>query len=789
VPGDNTEHRKLAAIMFTDMVGYSALAQRNDRLALDLLEEHRCLLREQFLRFRGTEIKTIGDAFLVEFASALEAAQCGIEIQRALAKRNKEVPPDRAIELKIGIHIGDIVHRDGDVYGDGVNIASRIEPLAGAGGICVSMDVERQIRNALEARFEKLGPTDLKNIKLPMELFRIILPWESGSRAAAGANAIRKKKATGAVAALIIVLGLIIALLAAKRPKQDKSASGASTHPVSAAVAPAAARALDAKSIAVLPFANLSTERENEFFADGLQDDVITSLARIRDLTVISRTSVQAYRDPAARNLKKIAAELGVATILEGSVRRVGSKVHVNAQLIEAKTDSHLWVDAFDGDASDIFALQARLARQIAEALKATLTVAERTDLERRPTENRQAYNLYLQARIASQKMNWLFDMKEYERVLDLYTQAAHLDAAFALPHVQATILHGFLYWFADMDPSPERKARAEAELRIVRRLAPDTSDLHLAQGAFDYSCRNDWTAALAQFQEAEVALPNDADLQFRIALACRRLGRWQEAQQRFDRAVQLDPNTLTLVSTLTESLFFLRRYEEAIACVDRYLSQNPSAVDLLTARASCRYELDGDKTAYLRALGDLPPPERTYRVAVISGDYDAAEKALIELRQSFIRNRSATIREPVALLRARLAWVRGRKDDARKHAEEAGAAFRSQTWTPRQELWVRLDLAQVAVLMGRIDEGLSEAKAALADQRRRDRFEASVMGAEYLNLLVMCGRRDEAVDFLQEWLSGPCPESPRKIRADPFWSGLKEDPRFDQILTSVKPL
>src|SRR5690349_7588707 len=164
--------------MFTDMDGYSALSQRDGQLALQLLEEHRGLLRKIFPEFHGTEIKTIGDAFLVEFNSALEAAQCAIEIQRTLAKRNSDVSQDRCIELKIGIHIGDVIHREGDVYGDGVNIASRIEPLAGAGGICVSMDVERQIRNAVETRFEKLAPTELKNISVAMDLFRIVLPWE-----------------------------------------------------------------------------------------------------------------------------------------------------------------------------------------------------------------------------------------------------------------------------------------------------------------------------------------------------------------------------------------------------------------------------------------------------------------------------------------------------------------------------------------------------------------------------------------------------------------------------------
>src|SRR5438128_3762047 len=187
------EQRKLAAIMFTDMVGYSALAQRDDKLALDLLEEHRELLREIFPRFNGTEIKTIGDAFLVEFNSALEAAQCAIAIQRALAKRDADAPAERQIQVRIGSHIGDVVHRGGDVYGDGVNIASRIEPLADAGGICVSMDVERQIRNALEARFEKLAPTELKNISVAMDLFRIVLPWEHRAKAEPAETSVRDR--------------------------------------------------------------------------------------------------------------------------------------------------------------------------------------------------------------------------------------------------------------------------------------------------------------------------------------------------------------------------------------------------------------------------------------------------------------------------------------------------------------------------------------------------------------------------------------------------------------------
>src|SRR6266516_3517252 len=242
VPSQNAEQRKLAAIMFTDMVGYSALAQRDDRLALELLEEHRRLLREIFPRFNGTEIKTIGDAFLVEFGSALEAAQCAIEIQRTLAKRNHDVTSDRRIKLKIGIHIGDVIHRDGDVYGDGVNIASRIEQLAGAGGICVSMDVERQIRNALEARFEKFGTADLKNIKLPMDLFRIVLPWEKGAEPSA-VPASKKKSPVLVPAAVLVLLALLAGWLWMQR-------STKSQQPVAAHAAPTVpANAPDQKSV------------------------------------------------------------------------------------------------------------------------------------------------------------------------------------------------------------------------------------------------------------------------------------------------------------------------------------------------------------------------------------------------------------------------------------------------------------------------------------------------------------------------------------------------------------
>src|SRR6266446_5915884 len=326
------EQRKLAAIMFTDMVGYAALAQRDDKLALELLEEHRQLLREIFPRFNGTELKTIADAFLIEFDSALEAAQCAIEIQRTLAKRNHDVPADRRIEIRIGIHIGDVVHRGGDVYGDGVNIASRIEPLAGAGGICVSMDVERQIRNALEARFEKLAPTELKNISVAMDLFRIVLPWQPATSTPARPTTMSQPKPGARVVAVGLILALALGALGwwMFQQRAPKQVANPQTNAPSPSL-PAATGGADQKSIAVLPFVDMSEKKDQEYFADGLSEELIGMLTTVAELRVPARTS-SFYFKGKQTTIADIAKALGVAHVLEGSVRKSGNTLRITAQ-------------------------------------------------------------------------------------------------------------------------------------------------------------------------------------------------------------------------------------------------------------------------------------------------------------------------------------------------------------------------------------------------------------------------------------------------------------------------
>jgi class 3 adenylate cyclase/TolB-like protein len=334
MPDAPPEHRQLAAIMFTDMVGYSALAQRDQALALELLEEHREIARSLFPRFSGTEIKTIGDAFLVEFHSALEAAQCAIEIQRALAKRNHDVSADRRIDVRAGIHIGDVVHRGGDVYGDGVNIASRIQTVAGAGGICVSMDVERQIHNALEARLKKLAPTEVKNIHVPMDLYRVVLPWEKDVQLNQPARSVtaraRQKNLLAWAAAAFFALALIAGLVWWRQLK-----TAAQTPPVNAA-------APTVHSVAVLPFVNMSPDKENEYLSDGITEDLCTALSQIKGLHVPARTSSFVFKGK-TEDIRKIGGQLNVGTVLEGSVSKAGNKLRISAQLVNVTDGFHLW--------------------------------------------------------------------------------------------------------------------------------------------------------------------------------------------------------------------------------------------------------------------------------------------------------------------------------------------------------------------------------------------------------------------------------------------------------------
>ena len=555
------EQRKLAAIMFTDMVGYSTLSQRDDKLSLELLEEHRQLLRKIFPRFNGTEIKTIGDAFLVEFQSALEAAQCAIEIQRTLAKRNHDVTADRRIELKIGIHIGDVVHRGGDVYGDGVNIASRIEPLAGAGGICVSMDVERQIRNALEASFEKLAPTELKNISVAMDLFRIVLPWEQKTQVAAKPTTTSPSKlsartlARGAVAMLVLLMVGV--------------GWWWTTQPRRAPASPETARRIT--SLAVLPFKNYSAEPNQEFFADGMTDLLTTELSGIGALTVKSHQSALKFKG-STKSTPEIGQELHADAIVEGSVLRDGNQVTVNVQLIEAQSDRHLWAKKFDGDVTKIFKMRNDVVEAIAREIKTTISPEQSSRLSSARTVNPAALQEYLLGR-----QSWFRQTeKGFDEALDHFNRAKEIDPGFGLAWAGIADV----YWgAADATFSPN-EARLKAKAAAQRALSLDDSlaEAHSALGAMDYVGEFQWAESEKEFQRAIQLKPNYAPAHWQYGWLLVFVGRLDEALKEYQRAVELDPLSAVMRTDLNVPYTLKKDYDEGSAQCRKAMELDPSS-------------------------------------------------------------------------------------------------------------------------------------------------------------------------------------------------------------------
>jgi adenylate cyclase len=358
--------------MFTDLVGYSSMTSVDEGRALKLLEDHRNLLQPIFEKYRGTVVKTMGDGFLVEFASAVEAVNCAVQAQDEIRQVNQRQQNERVL-ARIGIHVGDVVHSGGDTLGDAVNVAARLQPLASAGGICVTRQVVDQVQGRLHYKLNRLGVRELKNIRHPIELFTVEVP---------------------------------------KGPTESEEPT------------------LDPRRIAILPFANLSADPNDKYFADGMTEELISTVSRIGELSVISRTSVMRYRDTMTP-IGEIGRELLAGTLLEGSVRKAGNKVRITTQLIDAKNDKHLWSQSYDRDLTDIFAIQGDIADKVAEALKVRLLSSEKAALDKKPTGNPESYTLYLKGRFL-----WNERTREgVKKAIRYFEEATRLDPNFALAY------------------------------------------------------------------------------------------------------------------------------------------------------------------------------------------------------------------------------------------------------------------------------------------------------------------------------------------------------------------
>jgi adenylate cyclase len=528
--------RRLAAILATDVAGYSRLTGIDEEGTLARLTAHRReLIDPAIADHRGRIVKTTGDGMLVEYASVVDALRCAAEIQRGMVERNAEAPPDRRIELRMGINLGDIISQDGDIFGDGVNVAARLEALAEPGGIYLSDDAHRQVRGKVDLIFEDIGEQSLKNITHPIRVYRVRL-------GAAAPNA---------------------------RPT----------------VAPSLALP-DKPSIAVLPFQNMSGDQEQEYFADGVVEEIVTALSRLRWLFVIARNSSFTYKGRAV-DVKQVGRELGVRYVLEGSLRKAGKKIRITGQLIDCATGAHLWADRFDGGLEDIFDLQDRVTANVIGAIAPKLEQAEIDRAKRKPTESLDAYDYYLRGLAAVHR--WTREANN--EAIAMFSTAIELDPDFAAAYGLAARCYSQRQvnnWVID------REHESAEALRLARRALElgrdDPVVLSTAGIALGY--------VAGRVEEASVLIDRALVLDPNFAWAWV-FGAWvktwmsdpEAAIERATRAMRLsphDPAIFMIQIVIASAHYTARRYDEALSWAEAALHEKPDMVVLLyTAAAS----------------------------------------------------------------------------------------------------------------------------------------------------------------------------------------------------------
>jgi adenylate cyclase len=514
--------RRLAAIMFADLVGYTNLSQKNESLAIELLHEQRKLLRTSFSQYGGKEIKSIGDGFLVEFSSALDAVRCAIAIQSSVRQRNISSETGESILVRIGIHAGDIIHAEGDVLGDAVNVASRIEPLAEPGGICISSVVYSHLRNKIENPMISLGQMKLKNVELPMEVFKIIVtPWQ----------------------------------------KEESST-----------LAPTQVSLDDQQRIAVLPMTNMSGESD-DYFSDGLTEELISTISTISGLHVISRTSVWRYKN-SNKSIPEIGKELNVGSILEGSVRKAGNQVRITIQLINSRTDVHIWSQTYDRDFVDIFGIQSDIAKQVSETLKVKLPVIEKQLIEKAPTSNRDAHNLYLKGRYYWHKGT----ERDLRSAIEHFEGAIKIDPDYALAYVGLADCYIGLCDEGCLD-ALDAYRKVEPLVRKALLLDENLPEAHATLALLKQNYEWKWDEAEKGFKRAIELNPNWSDVCHSYAVHLALRGRFEQAIKEIKKAEELDPYSVGIHNCAAATYRDSGKLESAIDECNTILEIEPNFV------------------------------------------------------------------------------------------------------------------------------------------------------------------------------------------------------------------
>jgi TolB-like protein/DNA-binding winged helix-turn-helix (wHTH) protein/Flp pilus assembly protein TadD len=586
------------------------------------------------------------------------------------------------------------------------------------------------------------------------------------------------------IAALVMIAFSAGALLFFRSRKEQTAASSAIIAAPSAALSP--------KSIAVLPFENLSDDKQNAYFAAGIQDDIITSLAQIRDLKVISRTSVMAYQKPGGRNMREISRALGVANVLEGSIRRAGNHVLVNVQLIDTRTDRHLWAERYDRTVADSIGLQGELATQIAVALKATLAPEEKVRLGSEPTANSEAYVLYLTA-LGKERTDEM-------AAEQLYVQATALDPKFALAHARASLLNSRI---ASYDQERARKAKARAQAEEALRLAPALGEAHMALGVCLYWGEKKFDAALKEFELAAATSPNNAEIYTYVGGIYRRQGRWPEAVASFERALSLDPRNARIALRSANNHLFIRDWPAAAGDYKRALEIAPDDLDSKIGLAYLEVVQNNNPAAGRNILQSIPPAidpngvvtEARWGLAMLERDYAAAEKILID---SPLEDFPRAGEPPKTFYQGRVALARGDVESAQRYFAAATPVIekRARDDPDVAELHARLGL--LYAYMQRQDDAIRESRRAVElEPESQNAFHGTLWAANLALVYALVGAQDQAITLIERLLSTPgavmYPDFPSNItladlRLRREWDSLRSNPRFQKILAGPEP-
>jgi TolB-like protein/Flp pilus assembly protein TadD len=559
-------------------------------------------------------------------------------------------------------------------------------------------------------------------------------------------------------------------------------------------------RAISEKSIAVLPFANFSEDKGNAFFADGIQDDILTSLARIQGLRVISRTSVMGYRgEKASHNLRAISKELDLSNVLEGSVRREGNRVVVNVQLIDARHDRHLWANRYDRPLADSLGLQGELAEEIADSLRVTLSPEEKARVEKKPTENAEAYVVYLQANQIERNPDTL--LEDFKKAEQLYVRAISLDPAFAVAHARLASTQAEIYHYYEPLDTWKSKARAEAELAL--RLQPNLAEAHLSLGQCDYWMEQDYDRALQEFATAARLSPNNADIGQLIAAIKRRQGHWQEALEAFERSHKIDPQNPNIVRNLVFTNTALRRWPEASRWAAQMRAMAPASLVAKIQSGYVDFWWKGD-TRLLKTLlsqvpaGTDPDGEVTscrWEVAMIDRDFDAARMALQKSEVSEMSYTNAGV-TPKTFLQGCIDLAEGKQVEAQKLFELARPIFERAVEEAPMNADRHANLGWFYAFAGRKDEAVREGKRAVElKPESKDAFDGAIMNCYLALIYARVGENDLAIPLVERLLKTPgavdsvdysITVNDLKHRWE--WDPIRSDPRFQKLIAAGQP-